>query len=102
MSFLELAIGGAFVLRIIVDDRLIAVGEIVEGGGEGVPLCSWRGFFCEEGDIPLARVVAIVTFYEAMEVANLAQRIDLDIEEQFKRSRNEAYRGAQIRLRWRC
>ena len=77
---LELTVGGALVLRIIVDDRLIARGKIIESGGEGVAFRSRHGFFREERDKSLGRVVALVALDKAVQVTDIAQRIDLDIK----------------------
>jgi hypothetical protein len=100
VSLLELAISCALVLRIIIDDCLVARSKIIEGGRESVTLRSWRRFFRKKGNESLGRVVAMVALNEAVEIAHIPQGVDFYIEEQLKRRKVEAHRRAQIRF-WR-
>jgi hypothetical protein len=101
MALLELAVGGAFVLRIKIDRRIRVGGKVVERPGESVALCRRRRFFSEERDKPLGRIVPVPPLDKTMQVADIPQGIDLDVEEELHGRKVERHRGTQIRLGWR-
>ncbi len=72
--------------------------KIIKGGREGVALGLWRRLLCQKRHEAFGCVVAIVPLDKAMQIADAAQRIDLDIEKQLHREDIERDRLAQIRL----
>jgi hypothetical protein len=77
---LELAVNGALVLGIIVDRGFLMCGQIIQGGGEGVPLGLCRRLRGQKGYEALGRIITVMPLDKAMQLTNPAQRIDLDIE----------------------